>query len=76
MINIKKSVHTKLEKSTYDWLDEQAKKDNVNINDIIEKIVLFYQENVDIPNKHKNLDLTLRKLIQKEIKELLSKGEL
>lgn len=49
--NLKKTIHTTLSEEIHAWLIKEAERANCPLNEVIEKIVVFYQKNQELPEK-------------------------
>lgn len=66
---MKKVIHTTLSKEHFGWLTQEASKNNLNLNNIIELTIDFYRKNKDIPEKFVSARFFLKQLIQEELKD-------
>jgi len=72
---LKKTIHTTLSNEIHAWLNKEAKRANCPLNEVIEKIVVFYQKNQELPEKFISAKFFLKQLIKEElaVMELINK---
>jgi hypothetical protein len=64
---LKKTIHTTLPEQIHTWLNKEADKANCPLNEVIEKIVVFYQKNHELPEKFISARFFLKQLIKEEL---------
>lgn len=51
----------------HDWLEEEALRRSVNLNDVIEELVMYYKNNEAIPEQFISARFFLKQLIKEEL---------
>ncbi|MDO8727021.1 MAG: hypothetical protein Q7J35_13210 [Candidatus Methanoperedens sp.] len=64
---MKKTIHTTLPEDIHTWLNKEAERANCPLNKVIEKIVVFYQKNQELPEKFISARFFLKQLIKEEL---------
>ncbi|MDO8725637.1 MAG: hypothetical protein Q7J35_06185 [Candidatus Methanoperedens sp.] len=64
---MKKTIHTTLPEQIHTWLNKEAERANCPLNAVIEKIVVFYQKNQELPEKFLSARFFLKQLIKEEL---------
>ncbi|MDO8728236.1 MAG: hypothetical protein Q7J35_19460 [Candidatus Methanoperedens sp.] len=64
---MKKMIHTTLPEEIHTWLNKEAERANCPLNAVIEKIVVFYQKNQELPEKFISAKFFLKQLIKEEL---------
>ncbi len=64
---MKKTIHTTLPEEIHTWLNKEAERANCPLNEVIEKIVAFYQKNHELPEKFISARFFLKQLIKEEL---------
>ena len=60
-------IHTTLPERIHTWLNKEADRATCPLNEVIEKIVVFYQKNQELPEKFISARFFLKQLIKEEL---------
>jgi hypothetical protein len=73
---LKKTIHTTLSNEIHAWLNKEAERANCPLNEVVEKMVVFYQKNQELPEKFISARFFLKQVIKEELaaNELIKKS--
>ncbi len=63
-------IHTTIPIQVYKWMMQHAADNGQNLNDTIIMLYEFYKNNKELPERYEQGILTLRQIIQDEIKKV------
>ena len=65
----KPEIHTTLEEDVKTWLENEAKRQDKYVGELIEDIVEFYKLHKELPEKYKHAELYLTDMIRQVLAE-------
>jgi hypothetical protein len=66
-LHLEEEIHTTLPEEIHAWLNKEAKRADCPLNEVIEKMVVFYQKNQELPEKFISARFFLKQIIKEEL---------